>query len=93
MFAAGLASIVLCWAGKDAQKSVASGSVRSGTRPIVHVLPFMTMGSDNTSDALTKMSERMEKKGGKIVGSFAFSSRNVTNEELAARTREMARFR
>ena len=54
----------------------------------------MTMGSDNTSDALPKMSERMEKKGGKIVGSFAFSSRNVTNEKLAAKTREMAqRFR
>jgi flavodoxin len=55
------------------------------------VIPFMTMGSDDASGALKKMSERIEKKGGKIVGSFAFSSKNVTNEELAAKTREMAR--
>ena len=58
------------------------------------VIPFMTMGGDDASGALKKMSERIEKKGGKIVGSFAFSSKSATNEELAARTREMAqRFR
>jgi flavodoxin len=58
------------------------------------VIPFMTMGGDDASGALEKMSERIEKKGGKIVGSFAFSSRSATNEELAAKTREMAqRFR
>jgi flavodoxin len=58
------------------------------------VIPFMTMGGDDASGALKKMSERIEKKGGKIVDSFAFSSKNATNEELAAKTREMAqRFR
>jgi len=41
-----------------------------------------------------KMSERIQKKGGKIVGSFALSSKKATNEDLAAKTREMAqRFR
>jgi flavodoxin len=58
------------------------------------VIPFMTMGGDDASGALKKMSKRIEKKGGKIVDSFAFSSKNATNEELAAKTREMAqRFR
>ena len=58
------------------------------------VIPFMTMGGDDASGALKKLSERIEKKGGKIVGSFALSSKNASNEELAARTREMAqRFR
>jgi len=58
------------------------------------VIAFMTMGGNDASGALTKMSERIEKKGGKIVGSFAISSKNATNEQLAARAREMAqRFR
>lgn len=58
------------------------------------VIPFMTMDGDDASSALKKMSERIEKKGGKIVGSFAFSSKDATNDELAAKTREMAqRFR
>jgi flavodoxin len=54
------------------------------------VIPFMTMGSDDAAGALKKMGERIEKKGGKIVGSFAFSSGKATNEELAAKAREMA---
>jgi flavodoxin len=58
------------------------------------VILFMTMGGNDASGALKKMSERIEKRGGKIVGSFAFSSKNATNEVLAAKTREMAqRFR
>ncbi len=58
------------------------------------VIAFMTMGGDDASGALRKMSERIEKKGGKIVGSFALSSKKATNEELAAKTREIAqRFR
>jgi flavodoxin len=58
------------------------------------VIPFMTMGGNDASGALKKMSERIEKKGGKIVGSLAFSSKNATNEQLAAKTREVAlRFR
>ena len=54
------------------------------------VILFMTMGGDDASGALKKMSEGIKKKGGTIVSSFAFSSRKSTNEELAARTREMA---
>jgi flavodoxin len=57
-------------------------------------VPFMTMGGNHASGALKKMSERIEERGGKIAGSFALSSKNATDEELAARTREMAqRFR
>jgi len=58
------------------------------------VILFMTMGGDDASGALKKMSERIEKKGGRIVGSFVVSTGKATNEELAAKTREMAqRFR
>ena len=58
------------------------------------VIPFMTMGGDDASGALKKMSERIEKKGGKIVGSFALSTKKATSEELAAEAREIAqRFR
>jgi flavodoxin len=58
------------------------------------VIPFMTMGGDDAAGALEKMTERIEKKGGKVVGSFAFSSKSATNEELATKTRETAqRFR
>jgi flavodoxin len=58
------------------------------------VVAFMTMGGDDAAGALKKLSERIEKKGGKIVGSFALSSGKTTNEELASRTREIAqRFR
>ena len=58
------------------------------------VIVFMTMGSDDASGALGKMSERIGKRGGKVVGSFAFSSGKVADGELAAKTREMAmRFR
>jgi len=52
------------------------------------VVLFMTMGSDDAAGAIKKMSERTERKGGKIAGSFAFSTGKVTGEELAAKTRE-----
>ncbi len=54
------------------------------------VVTFMTMGSDDASGALKKLSERIEKKGGKITGSFAFSSGKATSEELAASARKAA---
>ena len=55
------------------------------------VIAFMTMGSDDASGALKKMSERIEKKGGRIIDSFALSSGKATDEELAAKAREMAK--
>jgi flavodoxin len=59
-----------------------------------NVIVFMTMGSEDASGAIGKMRERIEKKGGKVVDSFAFSSGKATAEELAAKTRETAkRFR
>jgi len=55
------------------------------------VILFMTMGSDDASGALRKMGERIEKKGGKIVDSFAFSSGKATEEKLAGQARQTAR--
>jgi flavodoxin len=55
------------------------------------VVLFMTMGGDDAEGALRKMGERIEKKGGRITGSFAFSTGKATDEELAAKAREAAR--
>lgn len=58
------------------------------------VILFMTMGGNDAAGALQKLRERVEKKGGKVVDSFAISSGKATKEELAARAREVAgRFR
>lgn len=54
------------------------------------VVLFMTMGSDDAAGAIKKMSERIEKKGGRIAGSFAFSTGKATGEDLAGKTREAA---
>ena len=59
-----------------------------------NVILFMTMGGNDAAGALQKLRERIEKKGGKVVDSFALSSGKATHEELVAKTREMAgRFR
>jgi len=58
------------------------------------VILFMTMGGDDASGALKKFSDRIEKKGGTVVDSFALSSGKATEEQLAAKAREVAkRFR
>ena len=58
------------------------------------VILFMTMGGDDASGALKKFSDRIEKKGGTVVDSFALSSGKATEEQLAAKARETAkRFR
>lgn len=54
------------------------------------VIPFMTVGGTDATEAIKKMSDRIEKKGGRIAGSFAFTSGKATDEELAARAREAA---
>ena len=54
------------------------------------VVPFMTMGGDDASGALKKMSKHIEQKGGRIAGSFAFSSKKISDQDLAAKVRAMA---
>jgi flavodoxin len=54
------------------------------------VVLFMTMGGDDAAGAIKKMGERVEKKGGRVIGSFAVSTGKSTEEELAAKTREAA---
>ena len=54
------------------------------------VVLFMTMGGDDASSALRKMTERIQKKGGAVVSSFALSSKKTTTAELADKTREIA---
>lgn len=54
------------------------------------VVLFMTMGGDDASGALKKMTERINKKGGTVVSSFALSSGKATNADLVVKTREIA---
>ena len=54
------------------------------------VVLFMTMGGDDASGALKKMGQRIEQKGGRIAGSFAFTSKKISDKDLAAKVREMA---
>ena len=54
------------------------------------VVVCMTMGGDDAAGALAKMIKRINAKGGRIAGSFAISSGKTTNEDLAAKARDMA---
>ena len=52
------------------------------------VIPFFTMGGDNSEKALANITAKMEKRQGKVVGSFAITSYNASDEEIIARAKE-----
>ena len=52
------------------------------------VIPFFTMGGDNSEKALANIKAKIEKRQGKVVGSFAITSYNVSDEEMLARAKE-----
>ena len=52
------------------------------------VIPFFTMGGDDSKKALANITAKIEKRQGKVVGSFAMTSYGVSNEEMTARARE-----
>lgn len=52
------------------------------------VIPFFTMGGDNSEKALANITAKIEKKQGKVVGSFAITSYRVSAEEIIARAKE-----
>ncbi|MGB5925518.1 MAG: flavodoxin [Dehalococcoidia bacterium] len=51
-------------------------------------IPFFTMGGDNAKKALANMTAKIERRQGKVVGSFAITSYKVSDEEIIARAKE-----
>jgi flavodoxin len=51
-------------------------------------IPFFTMGGDDSDKALANIKAKIEKRQGKVVGSFAITSYNVSDEEIIARAKE-----
>ncbi len=52
------------------------------------IIPFFTMGGDTSEKALANMKAKIEKRQGKVVGSFAITSYGVSDEEMVARAKE-----
>jgi len=55
------------------------------------VIPFFTMGGDTSEKALANIKAKIEKRQGKVVGSFAITSYNASDEEMVARAKEAVR--
>ena len=55
------------------------------------VVPFFTAGGDNSEGALANIKAKIEKSRGKMAGSFAVTSYNVSDEEIIARAKEAAK--
>jgi len=52
------------------------------------VIPFFTMGGDSSERALTNITAKIERRQGKVAGSFAITSYRVSDEEIIARAKE-----
>jgi menaquinone-dependent protoporphyrinogen IX oxidase len=52
------------------------------------IIPFFTMGGDNSEKALANITAKIERSQGKVIGSFAMRSYGVSDEQIAARAKE-----
>ncbi len=52
------------------------------------VIPFFTMGGTTPEKALANITAKIEKRQGKVAGSFAITSYEVSDEEIIARAKE-----
>ena len=52
------------------------------------IVPFFTMGGNNSDKALANITTKIETSQGKVVGSFAIQSYDLTDEEITARAKE-----
>jgi flavodoxin len=52
------------------------------------IIPFFTMGGDNSEKVLANITAKIEKSQGKVAGSFAITSYEVSDEEIIARAKE-----
>jgi flavodoxin len=52
------------------------------------IIPFFTMGGDNAEKALANITAKIEKRQGKVAGSFAITSYKISDGEIIARAKE-----
>jgi flavodoxin len=52
------------------------------------VIPFFTMGGNDSEKALANITAKIEKRHGKVVGSFAMTSYQVSDQEMVIRVKE-----
>ncbi|MFW6105107.1 MAG: flavodoxin family protein [Chloroflexota bacterium] len=52
------------------------------------VIPFFTMGGDNSEKAVANITAKIERSQGKVSGSFAIKSYKLSDEEIIGRTKE-----
>jgi flavodoxin len=52
------------------------------------IVPFFTMGGTTSEKALANITAKIEKGQGKVAGSFAITSYEVSDEQMMARARE-----
>ena len=55
------------------------------------IIPFFTMGGNNAEGALANMTAKIEKRQGKVAGSFAITSYGVSDEEIIAKAKEVTK--
>ena len=52
------------------------------------VIPVFTMGGNTSESAMANITAKIERRQGKVVGSFAIKSYEVSDEEIIARAKE-----
>lgn len=55
------------------------------------VVPFFTMGGDSAEKAVANVRAKIEKRRGRVAGSFAIRSYQVSDEEIRTKAREAAK--
>ena len=53
-----------------------------------NVVSFFSMGGDSSEKTLANITEKIQKRGGKVAGSFAIRSYKVSDEEMIASAKE-----
>ena len=56
-----------------------------------NIIPFFAMGGENSDKALANITAKIERRQGRVVGSFAVTTYEVSDEEIIARTKEAIR--
>ncbi|HXZ94838.1 MAG TPA: flavodoxin [Dehalococcoidia bacterium] len=52
------------------------------------IIPFFSMGGNNSQRAVANITAKIETRQGKVVGSFAITSSGLSDEEIIARAKE-----
>jgi flavodoxin len=55
------------------------------------VVPFFTMGGNNSNKALENIAAKIEKNQGRVIGSFTVSTYGISDNEIIARAKEVVK--